>query len=290
MKKSRKIIIFAATLISVAAIAAIIALLFFAYGDRSPGWHSYGSTVRYYVEEDGTIAKGYQLIDGQPYYFNWRGHPHGKGWITDSEDSSIRYYCTGGGKLLTGWTYMDRNAWYFYQKQDAGQSRRIGQAARNYTTSGGITIGDEGCIGGEEGEALGYGMDVLNRYGWDLLSAFKYSSSLRYADGREDYYGLRIHSCAWHGFKYGQGNCLAWASTFCVMAKLLGYDCRLVWGTLEFRGEDVTHAWTEIWDDEGIHVYDPRKNGGKDLGGFDRRYGEKGTYKYNLEDITYLDW
>ena len=115
MKKSRKIIIFAATLISVAAIAAIIALLFFAYGDRSPGWHSYGSTVRYYVEEDGTIAKGYQLIDGQPYYFNWRGHPHGKGWITDSEDSSIRYYCTGGGKLLTGWTYMDRNAWYFYQ-------------------------------------------------------------------------------------------------------------------------------------------------------------------------------
>lgn len=289
MKKRNKIITGIAVTISAVIVLILLTGAIILFVGLEPGWHKIGDTSLFYITEEGDLATGYQLIGDEPYYFNYRGRPYKAGWI-DDDSGEHQYYCTGDGRLATGWKYMDGKAWYFYQNSDVGNGGGPGEIARDYTTSGGITIGKKGYIDGEEGEALGYGMDVLNRYGWNLRSAFKYSSSLKYADGRDNLYGLTIHSCARHGFKYGQGNCLAWSSTFCVMAKLLGYDCRLVWGTLRFRGEDVTHAWNEIWEEDGPHVYDPRKNGGKDFGGFDRHYGEKGTYKYNEDSITYLDW
>ena len=83
-----------------------------------------------------------------------------------------------------------------------------------------------------------------------------------------------------------------WAGTFCTMARLLGYDCRMIWGTLQWNENTVTHSWTEIWyeDEDEPHVFDPRHNDGQDLSGYDVRYGDKGTYKYNLESRQYLAW
>lgn len=312
MKKLAKILLILIMLLAIAIIAA--ALVLRSQGALEPGWHKLGGR-QYFINDDGKPAEGYQVIDGQPYYFDRLGIPADKGWITGgsgaedeaAEDAAanddaagdttaenageeVLYYCDGGGKLLTGWHYLDSKAWYFYEESSSDGSHVAGEIAREYTSPGGIYIGEQGYVDGKEGEALGYGMDVLNRYGWDLESAYKYSAALRYADGREDDYGLRVHSCAWHGFKYGEGNCLAWAGTFCVMARLLGYDARMVWGTLEFREEDVTHSWIEIPEADGPHIYDPRRNNGQDMSGFDKQYGEAGTYKYNLDSITYLDW
>ena len=73
------------------------------------------------------------------------------------------------------------------------------------------------------------------------------------------------------------------------MAKLLGKDCRQIWGSLSWNGVRP-HAWTEIWEKDGHHVYDPRKHDGEDMAGFDVRYGDKGTYKYDLDSIQYLEW
>ena len=288
MKKKK--VLLTALFIALAAVIASGVFLAKAYGDRSAGWHEGVKGIRYYAGEDGNIATGYQVIDGQPYYFNWRGKPSDKGWIADEETGEDRFYCTGDGALMTGWHYLQGKTWYFYEAEDPENGVLAGEIARNYTTPGGIHFGETGYIDGEEGEALGYAIDVLNRFGWDLQSAYKYSGSLRYADGRETDYGLKIHQCALKGFRDGEGNCLAWAGTFCTMARLLGYDCRMVWGTLWFRGEYVTHAWDEIWEEDGIHVYDPRHRAGKDFSGFDVRYGDKGTYKYNEESKQYLEW
>ena len=157
-------------------------------------------------------------------------------------------------------------------------------------TSGGIIIAGKGYLDGDEALAIAYAIDVLDRYGWTLESAYKYSSSLRFVRNSEELYGFRIHKCAIQGFKYGEGNCLAWVGTFCAMAKVMGYDCRLVWGTLPYNGEQVPHGWAEIWEEDGIHVYDPRKHEGEDMSGFDERYGEKGSRKYNEESKQYMDW
>ncbi len=234
--------------------------------------------------ENGKIRYGYQEIAGQPYYFNKLGRFWDKGWI---EGRDNRYYCLGEGQLATGWRYMGDKAYYFYQAEDEGH--RLGAQARNYTTSGKITIPECGYLEGDEAMVIGYALDVLDRYGWTLKDAYKYSGALRFQRNPEEVYGFKIVNCALQGFKYGKGNCLSWAGTFCVMAKVMGYDCRLVWGTLPFQGEDVPHGWAEIWEEDGIHVYDPRRNDGDDMTGFDQRYGEKGSLRYS-DKRQYLDW
>ena len=269
-----------------ACMLALVTLLFVCYNSSAKegesGWYSQGNSL-YFAKADGKKAKGYELIEGEPCYFNWQGKAEQKGWIKD------KYYCIGNGKLTTGWKYIDDKAYYFYQDSDKTKNQ-IGSLAKAYTTKGGITVPKEGYLDGDEAKAIGYAIDVLDRYGWNLKDAYKYSSSLRCVVGPDVHYGYKIHKCALQGFENGEGNCLAWAGTFCVMAKVLGYDCRLIWGTLKFRGDDVVHGWTEIWETDGPHVYDPRKGGGNSLSGFNVHYGDKGTYKYNEDSKRYLKW
>lgn len=282
MSKKRITIIICAELLFV----VVVCLLFARHTIYSPrgesGWYTYNNST-YYAMRDGKKARGYELIDGKPYYFNWQGKVADKGWIEDT------YYCLGHGELATGWKYIGKRAFYFYQKTD-NVGMNIGRKALNYTTSGGITVPKTGYLEGDEAKAIGYAINVLDRYGWNLEAAYKYSSSLRFVRNADEQYGYRIHKCAIQGFEYGEGNCLSWAGSFCAMAKVLGYDCRLIWGTLQYRGKDVVHGWSEIWGEDGPHVYDPRHNSGKDLSGFNVHYGDPGTYRYNEDSKKYLEW
>lgn len=266
--------------------------------DNKPGWHREGKTLSYYVLENGERVRGYHLIDGKAYLFDPDGRIiREKGWYDDQgkkAGSNADFYVTDEGELAKGWKYIEGKVRYFYQKEDAGDDRTVGALARGYTTKGKIHIPTSGYLDGDDGLCLAYGIDVLNRYGWSLESAYKYAASLRFIAGTEHQYGLTIRGCAIQGFKYGEGNCLAWAGTFCVMAKLLGYDCRLIWGTLEWRGIRP-HSWAEIWpredsNDEELRVFDPRKNDGVDMAGFDVRYGSKRARDYILDSRQYLEW
>ena len=280
MKKLRRIVIIAAEVLLLCLL-----LLVLVTNPGKSGWHSIAGRNLYYTDNSG-LARGYTLISGEPYFFGKTGLPRSEGWI--QTDDGNDFYCCGGGKLATGWKYMDSKAYYFFKASD--KTRKAGAQAKDYLTSGGIRVPEKGYLEGDEALAIAYAIDVLNRYGWDLESAYKYSAALGFISDSEETYGFRIHKCAIQGFKYGKGTCLAWAGTFCAMAKVMGYDCRLVWGTLPFRGENVPHGWAEIWEEDGIHVYDPRKNDGKDMEGFDRRYREPGTRMYNEDSKQYMDW
>ena len=262
------------------------------------GWHDAEGVHSYYILDDGNRATGYNIIEGAPYLFDEEGNlVLDKGWYDENgrpAKEGSEFYCAGDGKLASGWKYINGKVRYFYQKSDKKKGRRISALAKDYTTKGKIHIPQKGYIDGEEGLALAYGIDVLNRYGWDLESAYKYSTSLRFVPGNEAHYGMTVHTCALYGFENGKGNCLAWAGTFCLMAKLLGKDCRLIWGKLEWYGIRP-HAWTEIWDsddatDEELHVCDPRKHDGEDMVGFYAHYGDKGTYRYDLDSRQYVEW
>ena len=241
-------------------------------------------------KEEPLVMHGYQLINEEPMYYDKNGEPAEKGCIDDKNGKHL-YYCTGEGKLAVGWKYLEKKVWYFYQKEDVSSDRQLGALARDYTTSGKFEIPESGCFEGDEALAMAYGIDVLNRYGWDLVEAYKYSGGLRFEDEDQLDENTKIHEAALIGFEKGEGNCMVWSGTFCTMAKLLGYDCRLIWGTLEWHGTRP-HSWTEIWveGDDEPHVYDPRKNDGEDLAGFDVRYGDKGTYRYNEDSRIYLEW
>lgn len=238
-------------------------------------------------ETEDNELEGYEVIDGKPYYYNMLGIPAKRGWIRTEKGD---FYCLGEGELATGWKYLDKKAYYFYREADLAPGILLGSMAKGDTTDGFISIPESGYLDGEEGLAIGYSLNVLERFGWDLESAYRYSAALGFVPGADAHYGFTIHSCANQGFEYGEGNCLAWAGTFCAMAKVMGYDARLIWGTLPWQGRDVPHAWVEIWMEDGIHVYDPRKNDGEDMAGYDVRYGEPGTRDYNEDSKEYLEW
>lgn len=283
---NKKIVIITLLVVVVLLLPVAVIIIGSVSGNDSPGWHTRDDSKIYYINEDGSKAVGYQLIDGIPYYFDWNGKPAKQGWIEDSPEDT--YYSEGEGRLATGWKYLEGKVWYFYKSNDR-IGVKAGQLARDWTTQGGIPIPADGGIDGDRGLALAYGIDVLNRYGWSLKSAYRYSASLRFERGSDEHYGFTIPTTAIYGFKNGGGNCLAWSGTFCVMAKLLGYDCRQVWGKLEWK-EIVPHAWTEIWESDGPHVYDPRKHDGEDMAGFDVHYGDPGSYKYDINSKEYLKW
>ena len=279
--KTKKGILIAGVCV-LAAVAFVIGWKLIVAPNESPGWHKDSEGASYYVGENGRPADGYCVVDGEVYYFDKGGKPAQEGWIDDM------YYCEGEGKLTTGWRAEGTKVYYFYQKEDKG--RELGEQARDYTTSGKIYIPEDGYVDGKKGEALAYGIDVLNKRGWTLEDAYAYASSLKFDRANDDTYGMKVENAAIQGFKHGEGNCLAWAGTFCVMAKLMGKDCREIWGSIKTADEELVHGWAEIWEEDGIHVYDPRKNDGSDIAGFDFHYGDKGSYRYDEENKNYLEW
>lgn len=171
-----------------------------------------------------------------------------------------KYYGLGGGALKTGWAAVGKKAMYFYPSN--------GTMARN-TTIGHLKIPANGQLG----EAYALGVKQLDKSGWSLKNAYKFSYKLRYS-GR----GFRTSSSekyAIKGFKKKTGNCYVMAGTFYVMAKLLGYDVHQVAGRV-----DLPHSWTVIKEKGRWYVYDPNFRNETGRNGYRIWYGKKGTWRY----------
>lgn len=244
---------------------------------RPSGWQKQDGAWVYY-SDDGKAAKGYTLIGGVPYYFEKGGVPAERGWIDGT------YYCDGKGRLHQGWLNDQGKACFFYMKETDGYP--AGTWAKDTAVPGGFRIPESGFLEGELGETCALAIDALDQTGWDLQGAYRYSAATDYAD-YEARYGMRIHKAALQALKYREGNCISWSAEFCIMAKLLGYDCRQIWGYLG-KGTEQPHSWTEIHDGSEIRIFDPRHEEGLDTSGFDVRYGQKGTYRYDENRKTYL--
>lgn len=67
-----------------------------------------------------------------------------------------------------------------------------------------------------------------------------------------------LQSFADYGFKNRKGNCYVMAAMFCEMARLLGYDAKLVSGTVGLaNGGRGPHSWVEIIVDGTLYICDP---------------------------------
>ena len=184
----------------------------------------------------------------------------------------------------SGWKNENGKACYYYSERDTGKTP--GEQAKDFTTTGGIYIPESGSIDGELGETYALAIDALDQVGWNLQSAYQYAGATDYAN-YEELFDLIIQKAAYAGFKKRAGNCVAWASEFCVMGILLGYDTRQVWGFIG-KGDDTPHSWVEIHEGDDVRVFDPRHEQGLDSSGFDIRYGQKGTFRYDESRITYM--
>lgn len=219
------------------------------------------TTLLYYCLGDGRLATGVTKVGSKFYYFEPDdGTPKKSAGFITLEGNT--YYCKGNGLLATGWTAVGNNAYYF-DKNSAVQLRN--------TTIGYLKIPESGKLG----RAYAEGIRVLDKKGWNLKAAYKYSYKLKYwnrwmrKNSSEDY--------ALVGFTKGKGNCAVMAGTFVVMGKLLGYDIRQVYGRV-YHG--LPHSWTEIRQGGKTWVYDPNFQNEIHRSGWKIWYGKKGTWKY----------
>lgn len=172
------------------------------------------------------------------------------------------YYGLGGGVLKTGWAAIGNNAMYFNPAN--------GSMAKN-TTVGYLKVPANGRLG----QAYAMGVRQLNKSGWTLKKAYKFSYKLKY-QGRW-YRAKDSETYAIKGFGKHKGNCYVMAATFYIQAKLLGYDVHQVQGKVGIW----PHSWTVIRQNGKEWIYDPNFKNETGRNGWKIWYGKRGTWKYS---------
>ncbi len=131
--------------------------------------------------------------------------------------------------------------------------------------------------------------DVLDDSGRTLSAAYKWSRDLK------DYEFTNGHTYRWgaayfarFGFNRQEGNDYVKAATFYYMAKTLGYDARLMYGTV--GDERTDHAWVDILEDGIYYTYDLTLSPGWRLS-YMNDYASYSRYNYprnvmQVEDLT----
>lgn len=121
------------------------------------GWVEYDG-IRYYVNDDGTLATGWKYIDRSWYFFGGNGRMQ-TGWLRYGgnwyylnqdgvmqtgwvKDGNIWYYLNQDGVMQTGWL-KDGGNWYYLNKSGAMQTGWLTLGSKTYymNTSGAMVTG-----------------------------------------------------------------------------------------------------------------------------------------------------
>lgn len=150
-----------------------------------------------------------------------------------------------------------------------------------------LTMDAEGRVQGKAAEIIKAADAKLNQTGRSLQAAYNWAAKMPYY--RMQNYGIgpgagETHSLwyADYGYKNYKGNCYVMASTFCYMARLLGYETYYVEGQVPLRGGGMgPHGWCEIVIDGTTYVFDPNFTNETGRNGYQIHYGMSGTWRYS---------
>ena len=232
-------------------------------GRTKKGWFKGTDKKKRYCLGKGRIAAGVKKVGKTWYFFKVKsGTLQKKGFFKYKKKE---YYSKGKGKLATGWKAIGKKACYFYPK-----GKKACSMAKN-TKIGHLKVPKSGRLG----EAYALGIKALNKHGWSLRAAYKFSYRLKYYDrwyrtSSSEKYSLR-------GFKAHHGNCYVMAATFYIQAKLLGYNIHQVRGHVGVW----PHSWTVIKHGKKYYVYDPNFRNETGRNGWKIWYGKGGTWRYS---------
>ncbi|MCQ2567158.1 MAG: hypothetical protein MJ127_01970 [Mogibacterium sp.] len=267
-------------------------------GKLYSGWHTIKVKVdgkykkcKFYfgASSDKTprMARGYKIIKDKAYYFKnstssvYCGKAAGKGAIKNSS-GEILYYCKGDGLLKTGWIGISGKPYYFYGSTTSFHNK--GERAFNYTspTYPRLNVGDKGYMTGSNAKLYAYAINALNKYGWSMNGAYKYSYKLHYAN--RPYRPTTVKEGALYGFSKGKGNCFVMNCCFHVMLEILAdkndlTEIRQVKSSV--GAWKAPHSWLEVNIDGKWWIYDANFRNETGRNGFKIYYGKKGTWRYN---------
>lgn len=242
-------------------------------GQMKLGWSTIDGK-KYYFEKDGNQTTGWRSIGGKMYYFTEKTGVLRKGWLTLG---NTKYYLNKDGSRFSGIRSIGGKKYYFQKNGELLTNEKC------YEINGKFYNIDKDGVMKEVPKVKALATKVLDKEGWNLESAFEWTSELKYedrtielADGVKEADYLAIY-----GFEKEKGNSFVMASTFYQMAKILGYDVHYVKGKIQYKsGRLVSHGWCEIDEDGKTYVCDPyfAHEGGKN--GIMFEYGDKGTWIY----------
>ena len=226
-------------------------------GHQTIGWRSLGGKKYYFVPKTGQMKLGWSTIDGKKYYFDKEGRQV-YGW--KSLGGKMYYFVPKTGQMKLGWSTIDGKKYYFEKSGIRFSGIRSIGGKKYYFQKNGELLTNEKCyeINGkfydidkdgvmkEVPKVKALATKVLDKEGWNLESAFEWTSELKYedrtielADGVKEADYLAIY-----GFEKEKGNSFVMASTFYQMAKILGYDVHYVKGKIQYKsGRLVSHGW-----------------------------------------------
>ena len=210
--------------------------------------------------KNGEKLKGLRTIDGKKYYFNAEGTLlKNKRIFKVTVKGSVDYYQLASDGVATKWT------------DTAGLAAKVL-----------------------------YDLNARSKSVESLKKAFLWSAEqIKYVNNTKS--GLSDTKAAKYygdyGFKNKRGDCNTQAYTFYWMAKVLGYNPKVIRGYIPTAIDRVTkqptafksHAWAEIKQSNVTYAYDPTFNSSTDAKsfkavnkyvGFQFKYGTKNTYHY----------
>jgi len=120
----------------------------------------------------------------------------------------------------------------------------------------------------------------LDQVGWSLRAAYDWCAKIPYVDDT----AYTVADGATYAFTHNAGDCVCKASAFCVMARELGYQSTVIWGSVLLgNGNQGDHAWTETVVDGTTYVIDPEFETQEGRNGYMINYGQRGTWRYTKE-------
>ena len=281
-------------------------------GRRWTGWlyrgkdEKSGEDIWYYLKADGSRAYGWIEVNNKWYFMNTNTGRRWTGWLYRGKDEKsgedIWYYLKADGSRAYGWIEVN-NKWYF-MNTDTGRrltGTGIVQIDEDYwyfNNDTRVSITDLVTVDGvtyavTNGKASSDDIDVVEMYaskkldeiGWNLKSAFDWAASINYIHETHAY---TTSGAAIYSFETGDGDCIGMAAVFYWMAKVMGYDVKLIYGSVPLRiGGYGEHGWVEIVYNGSTYVCDPQfqhqyMTTENPRNGYMIKYGQSGTWQYNI--------
>ena len=114
------------------------------------------------------------------------------------------------------------------------------------------------------------GGTLRDAYNWAVAIPYSYSYAVNNVQG----YAIQ-------GFQNSCGDAFVKAAVFCMMARQLGYEARMIHGYVPGAGGGmIEHAWVEIDNDGNTLICDPDFEYETKRNGYMISYGQSGTWMY----------
>lgn len=217
------------------------------------------------------VKKGLKKEKGK-FYFYEKGKKIKNQWKTVGKK---KYYFKNDGAAAVGWNKIGKKAYYFDDKAVMVKKKTVHKVKLNAKGEAALSARAKLMIKAQS--VADKQAKPTQSKAKKLQACYKYVMKCGYAGKFES-----TDKAGWE-VKYAQdmlqtkkGNCYSSASAFAMLAKVCGYDAKIVKGEMTINGNKVPHAWVEI----GGKVYDPQAQKDK---GFDL-YGK--TYK-SISQIKY---